>query len=154
MPLLDSSIALARRAGAGDADTLPTADYRAAILLFEGRTREAANILQAVEPRLRLAIPGAQIWVAFHDEQMGALALAQSRPDEALRYYDRAAAIWQARDLSGTPEAAGSECGRAVALRRLGRAVEAAPLLRTACSRYRQFGVHSRLLLRWAEEPS
>lgn len=152
MALLDSSITLARRAGAGDADTLPTADYRASILLFEGRTREAATILQIVEPRIRLAVPGPQSWVAFHDEQMGTLALAESRPGDALRYFERAAVIWRARVLAGTPEAAGADCGRGIALRRLGRLGEATPLLRDACSLYRQFGVHSRLLLRWAGE--
>lgn len=154
MTMLDSSIALARRAGAGDADTLSTADYRASVLLFEGRTREAAAILRLVEPRIRVALPGPQSWVAFHDEQMGTLALAESRPGDALRYFERAAAIWRVRVPSGTPEAAGADCGRGIALRRLGRVNEAEPLLRSACLLYRQFGVHSRLLLRWAGQPA
>jgi tetratricopeptide (TPR) repeat protein len=149
--LLDSSLTLARRGGGGDLDTIATYDFKAAILLERGETAAALAMLRSIDARMREVYPPGNPFLATHSELLGVAALAASHPAEAIEHFRKASAIRRARAPETNLELTGPECGRGVALARVGRAAEARPLLRGACARYKQFGIHSRLLIRMAE---
>ncbi|MEQ1691991.1 MAG: serine/threonine-protein kinase, partial [Gemmatimonas sp.] len=152
LALMDSTLSLSRRAGGGDLDTLAILDTRAEIMLTRGETAAAWSVLQSIDAGMRRTYPDGHHFRAMHEERLGTAALAASRPEVALAQFTSAATIRRARARESSLDLAGAECGRGVALARLGRNTDARPLLRDACRRYEQYGLHSRLLVRWAEQ--
>ncbi|MBL8982542.1 MAG: serine/threonine protein kinase [Gemmatimonadetes bacterium] len=145
---LDSVLAMMRRGGFAEGDSLPAMDLRAAYLIEQGRFDAAARELARTRPRLEVVLSPSHPSREAHAQLQGIVALQQRRPDSALAWFDRARRSQRERLPDTHPEVVGNECGRGVAMARLGRRAEALPLLRGACSRYRGYGLHLRRLLR------
>ena len=149
---LDTVLAMMRRGGFAGTDTLTALDLQAAYLIEQGRYQKAGLILARTRSGLASRETAHRVGHETHAQLEGILALAERRTDDALRWFD-AARQSQARRLPDThPEALGNECGRGVALARLGDRARALPLLREACAGYRRYGLHMRHLVRLGQE--
>jgi len=122
------------------------------MLLRAGRWQDAAAVFGEITP----SVPA--LWPAGHQQRnthvlhLASLALAQGRPSEALAYFDSTRRLMAPLVPPTYPLLINVECGRGVALARLGRMSEAQPLLTDACTRYRRYGIHFPPLVRWARE--
>lgn len=148
----DSALRLARFGGASEIDSLALHDVRAGYMMERGRFEDAQRVLRLTDARIRKLAPFPNATLDNHETELGMLALGQARFDDALRAFTAAATGRRARILATHPDIAGDECGRGIALAKLNRPAEAAPLLNGACARYRTLGTYSRQLVRWADE--
>ncbi len=148
----DTGVMLTRAAKAEERDLVAYLDTYGDILLRAGRSRDAAATFGAITARIEALWPAGHQQRNTHALHLGTLALALGDPRTALVQFA------SARDLMAPlvpvtyPLLVNAECGRGVALARLGRMDEARPLLTASCARYRQYGIHFAPLVQWASE--
>jgi len=148
----DSALRIARAGGASETDSLWLHDLRAGIHIELERWDDAQRALKQTDAPIRRLAPFPHWLLDTHGTALGMLSLGQARYDNAATHFTAAASGRRARTSPLHPEIAGDDCGRGIALAKLDRRVEAAPLLADACARYKTLGTYSRLLVRWAEE--
>jgi hypothetical protein len=122
------------------------------MLLRHGQWAAAAARLAPLSARIETLWPAGHQQRYTHRLHLGALALAQDRPTAALAHFDTARSAMAGLVPVTYPPLINAECGRGVALARLGRRADARPLLAGACERYRTYGIHFAPLVRWARE--
>jgi hypothetical protein len=114
--------------------------------------RDAAAELAAIDPAIRARWPVSHAKRSAHELRAAVVDLAMGNAERALSRFDAITDAMGTRVPPLAPPRLAAECGRAVALTRLGRIADASPELLDACARYRRYGVHIPQLARWAVE--
>jgi serine/threonine-protein kinase len=148
----DTALRLLRAGRADEGEILQYRDVRAELLLRADRPRDATAELSGISPAILARWPAGHAKRTAHELRLALTDLATDRPDRALARFDDLTRAMDTRVPATYPPRIAAECGRAVALARLGRAAEARRGLVEACPRYRRYGVHVPQLVRWADE--
>jgi eukaryotic-like serine/threonine-protein kinase len=147
----DSALSVLRAGTASEADLLVARDVHAELLLRAGRPRDAALELEAIAPATAGRWPLGHAKRTAHEVRRAMVALALGDAAQALSRFDAAQSAIRGRVPPTYPQLAAAQCGRGLALTRLGRIAEARPDVRNGCARYRRYGVAVPLLLRLSE---
>ena len=150
LALLDSAIASTRARNAPPEARAPYLGHRSLLLLRLGRRAEAAQAAREAGRIIRSTAPAGHSAHADAGFWTGVVALDAGDAPAALAAFDSARAVLLAQHPPGHPRLASADCGRAVALVRLGRPDEARPLLAQGCVTYERWGLAEPMLVAWA----
>ncbi|MGV3710519.1 MAG: protein kinase domain-containing protein [Gemmatimonas sp.] len=147
LAMSDTALALSGAPGTSQADRAAVRVRRLQVMIEAGKLDAARRELAELTPVVEREFTSTHPMRMAMDMNRALFALAEHRYDTALDAFTRLETALAVQMKPQHAEVSGATCGRAIAMRGLGRAEEARRGFEGACSRYRLYGTASPFIL-------